>query len=442
LHIVGGSITIDNIIDPSTVTLDSPFNNVYLNSSTVIFNCSETDTLMLSNVTLYGNWTGSWQANETQNVSGTANITIFTKAITDGRYIWNCLVINNQSVSTFNPSNFTFTVDTIAPQAGITYPLNTSYNTNISTLNYTFSDVNSNNCWYSTNGGITNLSIDGCGTTFNNVSSKEGLNVWVFYANDSAGNLNSTSVSFTEDLTLPIISFNCDKTAVNIETEKITCNCLATDSLSSNITLSYTANPPVTSTGNFANVCTATDAAGNLATARFVYNIYRPGMNFGPGMTYILNNYILSKGYSINLGVYDKLTMQINNEIHFLNIVSLASNQAMINVSSTPQQIILSVDETKRMEITGDNYYDLSIKLNAIANNQANLTITSIHEQILPTTETTQNINNQTNWIAYLVGIAVLIALIIVAFIIFKKIKNRKAKLKSRLSKKKKSSKI
>jgi len=71
-------------------------------------------------------------------------------------------------------------------------------------LNYT---SNGASCWYSINNGATNSSIVTCGTNFTYVTSIEGSNTWILYSNDSAGNLNSTNVTFFKDSVVPLISF-------------------------------------------------------------------------------------------------------------------------------------------------------------------------------------------------------------------------------------------
>jgi len=89
------------------------------------------------------------------------------------------------------------TLDTIIPSVNITYPLNQIYrNINVSSLNYTFSDINLQACWYSVNLGATNTSIS-CGTNLTGLYPVQGSNTWIVWTNDSAGNTNSSSVTFS-----------------------------------------------------------------------------------------------------------------------------------------------------------------------------------------------------------------------------------------------------
>src|SRR3989337_2062461 len=98
----------------------------------------------------------------------------------------------------------TLTVDTTYPGITITYPTNgTYYNYVVTALNYTLSEINPDTCWYSANSGVTNSSVT-CGVNLTGLTSTEGSNTWMVYANDSAGNQNSSSVTFSKDTILPL----------------------------------------------------------------------------------------------------------------------------------------------------------------------------------------------------------------------------------------------
>ncbi|MBL7101042.1 MAG: S8 family serine peptidase [Nanoarchaeota archaeon] len=93
--------------------------------------------------------------------------------------------------------------DNICPSLSLTAPSNSTYNTNNSlSLNYTTDDVNNIDTeWYNINDGTNNtLSGD---TTFN---TSEGSQILNLYANDSLGNENHISISFTTDLTSPAVT--------------------------------------------------------------------------------------------------------------------------------------------------------------------------------------------------------------------------------------------
>ena len=89
-------------------------------------------------------------------------------------------------------------IDTNAPVVTITFPLGITYNSNLTTLNYTAVDAegNLNQCWYSINLGVTNSTPVACSGTFS-ITSTNGINRWTVYASDIAGNVGSNLVTFS-----------------------------------------------------------------------------------------------------------------------------------------------------------------------------------------------------------------------------------------------------
>ncbi|HIJ98344.1 TPA: hypothetical protein H1005_00160 [archaeon] len=85
----------------------------------------------------------------------------------------------------------------------------------------------------------------------------------------------------------------------------------------------------------------------------------------------------LLKGYRVRI--------KLGNETHYVGVISLTSTSVTINVSSTPQQATLNVGESKKFEISGDDFYDILVKLNSINNNKTSMTISYLHEQISQT---------------------------------------------------------
>jgi hypothetical protein len=105
------NITLNSIPNSSII---SPV-NYHNDSDEVAFSCSASDLDGLGNITLYGNWSGEWHANETKSISGMYNSTTFTKNITEGKYLWGCLATDNVSISNFSSQNFTITIDRTPP---------------------------------------------------------------------------------------------------------------------------------------------------------------------------------------------------------------------------------------------------------------------------------------------------------------------------------------
>ena len=124
----------------------------------------------------------------------------------------------------------TLTLDTTQPTLNITYPLNTSYNLNVTELNYTIIDVNPDSCWYSIDGGATNSTSVVAGVNFTGITSVEGSNTWTVYCNDSAGNENSTSVTFFfKDDIDPVVSKSTPISGLSTTSTQILYTYMATD---------------------------------------------------------------------------------------------------------------------------------------------------------------------------------------------------------------------
>ena len=93
------------------------------------------------------------------------------------------------------------TPDTNAPNVAITAPLDgLTYGSAVTSLDYSISDAEGNldSCWYSVDNGLTNNTMS-CTAGSISLSSIEGSNTWTIYANDTYGNEDSDSVTFTVD---------------------------------------------------------------------------------------------------------------------------------------------------------------------------------------------------------------------------------------------------
>lgn len=123
-------------------TLISPGNYNLTNNMTIEFNCSASDDNQLSNITLYGNWSG-WHANETTHLSSTENSTVFQKNLTDGNYTWNCAVLDNASQTAWAQSNYTVSIDTIAPIIALERPENNTIENTTNTIAFSFNATDS-----------------------------------------------------------------------------------------------------------------------------------------------------------------------------------------------------------------------------------------------------------------------------------------------------------
>jgi hypothetical protein len=99
------------------VQLGPPDDGSTDNDGTVDFSCIGYDPLeQLKNATLYWNYSGEWEADETQPLNGQQlDTAIFHKtSLTDSTIVWNCLVYNNNTDMAFADANYTVNIDLTA----------------------------------------------------------------------------------------------------------------------------------------------------------------------------------------------------------------------------------------------------------------------------------------------------------------------------------------
>ncbi len=215
------------------VTLVSPADAAIQSSSTITFTCNATDSSGgLANSTLYHNITGAFTVNQTNStITGSSNQTSFTfSSIADGTYLWNCLFSNTGGNKAFASVNRTVYIDTTNPAVVGVLPLaNNVYNVsnvieigaNVSDA-FTISVVYANITYPNTTISQVTLSL-ASGTKYNNSFTipgvKGGYNITI-YANDTVGNINSSSTSnFTvNDIVNPSVTIHSPqaRTAYNV----------------------------------------------------------------------------------------------------------------------------------------------------------------------------------------------------------------------------------
>jgi hypothetical protein len=91
----------------------------------------------------------------------------------------------------------------------------------------------------------------------------------------------------------------------------------------------------------------------------------------------------LAAGYTRQYLAGDATTFKVSGKTHTFIMLYIKNNTAAIQISSSIQKAILSVGEIKKFDVDGDGkYYDLSVKLNSITNNKADITLKSINESM------------------------------------------------------------
>ena len=203
-----------------SVTLDSPANNFAETPETPIeFSCTADAPDELTNMKLWLNTSGAWEANETKALTGITDTATFTKTISsEGTYTWNCEAFNSTSGSVFATSNRTFYIDAGAPSftnysTNITYPLPTD----TLQLNATIIEAHPSHyrlTWNATgtwvNQSVQSVPADKILTTtkYINESWTAKYICWKYWANDSVG---FTNVSDINCFTITPILYNITK---------------------------------------------------------------------------------------------------------------------------------------------------------------------------------------------------------------------------------------
>jgi hypothetical protein len=192
IDLTAPTINFTNPTETSGITL--------ITRNNILVNVTANDT-NLANMTIYLFNSTRSLLNATTTATS-PNFVNFT-SLANGLYYFNATARdaagNSNSTET---RNTTISYDITSPLISVVYPQNTTYNVNVSALNYTVSDANLQACWYSINGGQANTTII-CGNNVTGLTSTESSNTWTIWANDTIGNKNSSSVTFNKDTGKP-----------------------------------------------------------------------------------------------------------------------------------------------------------------------------------------------------------------------------------------------
>ena len=102
---------------------------------------------------------------------------------------------------------------------------------------------------------------------------------------------------------------------------------------------------------------------------------------------YVVSDEQFITGYTKDLAPGDKFTVTIGGQNYFVQALSIYQNLIYISVSGLSREESLSTGDNKQYEVTFDNYYDISVKLNSVKlvipqEKSASITIKKIHEEI------------------------------------------------------------
>jgi len=109
------------------------------------------------------------------------------------------------------------------------------------------------------------------------------------------------------------------------------------------------------------------------------------GAGGGGGATTItLTTEQFNAGYTKELAKNDQIKVNVSGAMHSIKVTGIASTTATITVTSTPQQAVFNIGDEKNFDVTGDGKFDLSVKLNSIANNKTSITVRKYIEVSVP----------------------------------------------------------
>jgi len=403
------NITQVNITLPATFTYQPLSQGFGENETHVVFS-STTTVLSWTNastnyflingteVATKGNWTYFW-FNASATTPGDYNITVTTVNGTHSLEQNISVQINDTTAPKMTFGGTTPVAN--ANRSATTIPVNITVNDsdgayagNLSVFTVNYYIYNSSGLWNNTN------------TTINsNLITFVGLIDGTYYinstANDTLGNTNTTGAetrTIILDTTAPGTTAACTPTSVSL-TNTVTCTCAGTDTLSGVASSTATSTPATASTGTYHYTCEVTDYAGNSASSTTSYQV-TGGSSDGPGGSGTTTTSFWTKGtrtvtaeefqnsYTEALSVRRRLKVKVETLNHYVGVTELTATTATINVSSDPQEATLIVGDERMFEVSGDDYYDILVKLNSIESSKANITVQSIHE--LVTEDTTE----------------------------------------------------
>src|SRR3989344_3173716 len=196
------------IVDDSApaVTLGSPVNSSMVNTKTINFTAVDAYS---SSFSCSLNVDGILDQTTTTSNNTIASVTI-TAVLTQGNHDWyvNC----TDNVDNLGTSNtYSFTYDTVLPGITVYSPTqDQEFTVNNADVNYKADDANIQSCWWDVDGGAVNAIA--CNSNITCQTWADGRRNVSIYANDSAGNTNSTSISFFADTAVPVLTYTSSTT--------------------------------------------------------------------------------------------------------------------------------------------------------------------------------------------------------------------------------------
>jgi len=150
-------------------------------------------------------------------------------------------------------------------------------------------------------------------------------------------------------------------------------------------------------------------------TKRFMYMVDRTiSPTYSPTLTELI------EGYEEDLKEDQSIIFEVNGKKHSLKLEKISGDEVTITISSDPQTFNMTINETKKVNVNEDNYYDLKIFLKDIRGSFVDLTVQTIHEEILVEEQEEREENKVEKsklWYWLIVGAVVLIIAGIIVYL-------------------------
>lgn len=425
------------------VTLSYPADNYKSDNENVSFICNSSAITNLTqvNFNLWGS--NGLVSNQTLNVSGFANSTSFNfTLLPEQAYEWNCIAKDYLGSQRYANNNFSVIYDTIAPQITIISPVNGSWQ-NAGRFNVSLNEPGS--CNYSLDSGITNISMGSNNYNFSSINStlaQDSQYSVIFYCEDNLGNKNTSTSSFSIDMISPEVNLSTPEeeysatgateisfvynASDNLNLSR--CSLLLNDvEVSSNSTQINESNNIITylvSPASYLWRINCFDSAGNNGTSEsrqitinsVVSTSTTSGGGGGGGSTIqtaeIIKKEQIMEGYTKEFTQNQEVMFEMSgsggsgwgNQIdsigegkHTLRINKVGENYVDIVIRSDPIFLTLKIGESRKLNLTSWEYYDLFVKVESVSYGKANITLREIKENIIaaPENNTFSATNNE-----------------------------------------------
>ena len=399
-------------------------------SSTLNISFNNTVVPAATNLTCYYNASGgAVSSNLTIIYNTTANHTIFENAtfsintsLPDSTsYNISCSVVNMTYANNFSAVISGFTIDHTPPNVTITWPSAGWNRSGVIQINVTINDTmhlfTNLSVNISTAGGtqqtllnMTNQTAGGrlYNVTFSTSSLTDGTYNISVVARDQAGNVNnSVFIGYLKfDNAAPSVSIaksNSTLTSLGLTitasdtTSGVNETCTisrSTGTVSGTSGTQTIAESSLTCSTTYAYIATCIDQTGNSATsASSSFQTSSCGANSLPGggggsttptwsNTYVVTDEQFSGGYTQQMSTNHRAEIKVGTSKHYVGVKSVTASDVTIEISSDPIQIKLGIGEDAKTDVDKDGTYDVYVKLNAITNNKADLTIQKISEAV------------------------------------------------------------